>query len=288
MEEITFTGPDYSGHSGSGQINSMELNRFRLHALVRRCNIGFMKERKYHPLPPGERAGVSGVTLWACLALWALAARPDPVPFSRYQVILDRKPFGEPPPVVAPPQAALQAPPVLPQNSFIKDLRMCAITETDTGVRVGIINVASKPQKSYFFLLGGEGEDGIQLVDADYQKEGALLRKGAEEFWIYMDGNTAAPSGAVAAPAPAEPKTTRRKPARRMSYAERLRQRRADELARRRKEEIKNRLTGEALEKHLKAYQMDVIRKGMPALPIPLTKEMDDTLVAEGVLPPLE
>ena len=31
---------------------------------------------------------------------------------------------------------------------------------------------------------------------------------------------------------------------------------------------------------------MDVIRAGLPALPVPLTKEMDDQLVAEGVLPP--
>ena len=31
---------------------------------------------------------------------------------------------------------------------------------------------------------------------------------------------------------------------------------------------------------------MEVIRKGMPPLPIPLTKEMDDQLVAEGILPP--
>ncbi|MCF7818374.1 MAG: hypothetical protein K9M54_10885, partial [Kiritimatiellales bacterium] len=37
---------------------------------------------------------------------------------------------------------------------------------------------------------------------------------------------------------------------------------------------------------NLQNYQMEVIRSGMPPLPIPLTQEMDDQLVAEGVLPP--
>lgn len=40
--------------------------------------------------------------------------------------------------------------------------------------------------------------------------------------------------------------------------------------------------TGSELER----FQQEVIRKGMPALPIPLTKEMDDQLVREGILPP--
>ena len=46
--------------------------------------------------------------------------------------------------------------------------------------------------------------------------------------------------------------------------------------------------TGEELEKHLKEYQMEVIRQGLPPLPIPLTPDMDDQLVKEGVLPPAQ
>ena len=38
---------------------------------------------------------------------------------------------------------------------------------------------------------------------------------------------------------------------------------------------------------NLREYQMEVIRSGMPPLPIPLTEEMDAQLVAEGVLPPV-
>jgi hypothetical protein len=44
----------------------------------------------------------------------------------------------------------------------------------------------------------------------------------------------------------------------------------------------------EEVRENLRQYQMEVIRAGMPPLPIPLTPEMDDQLVAEGVLPPAE
>ena len=40
------------------------------------------------------------------------------------------------------------------------------------------------------------------------------------------------------------------------------------------------------IQESLRQYQMDVIRAGLPPLPVPLTKQMDDQLVAEGVLPP--
>ncbi|WP_136083290.1 hypothetical protein [Pontiella desulfatans] len=42
----------------------------------------------------------------------------------------------------------------------------------------------------------------------------------------------------------------------------------------------------EEVRANLRQYQMEVIRAGMPPLAIPLTQEMDDQLVAEGVLPP--
>jgi hypothetical protein len=48
-------------------------------------------------------------------------------------------------------------------------------------------------------------------------------------------------------------------------------------------EQAKNR---EEVRANLRKYQMEVIRAGMAPLPIPLTQEMDEQLVAEGVLPP--
>ena len=42
------------------------------------------------------------------------------------------------------------------------------------------------------------------------------------------------------------------------------------------------------VEKRLREYQMNLIRKGMTPLPIQLTPEMDAQLVKEGVLPAVE
>jgi len=47
-------------------------------------------------------------------------------------------------------------------------------------------------------------------------------------------------------------------------------------------------LTSEALQQRLQELQADQIRRGGPTLPLPLSKEVDDQLVREGVLPPTE
>ena len=41
----------------------------------------------------------------------------------------------------------------------------------------------------------------------------------------------------------------------------------------------------EELQAHLHEKQMEAIRSGKPPLPVPLTREMDDMLVEEGILP---
>ena len=215
------------------------------------------------------------------------------VSFSRYDVILQRQPFGE---IVVPPEprpAPNRQPPPPQTPPFVKDLKMCAVTENDMGTRVGFLNVKTKPPESHFLYVGETTEDGITVVDADYEKEGALLRKDGQEYWIYMSGNTEAVASAAPSPrAPAAGTTrirnTSQDAARRISYAERLRKRR-EALRGTRKTTIEPpKLSGKDLKKHLQEYQMDLIRKGQPALPIPLTPEMDEQLVKEGVLPPLD
>ncbi len=215
--------------------------------------------------------------------------------FSHYEIILQRKPFGAPPPVVIvqPPQ-----PTIAPEDAFIKNLRLCAITEDDDGIRVGLVDLMAKPPKSYFLYVG-DIEDGIELVQADYAKESALLRKGVEEYWISMvddkgmviatPASTPTPTGGIGEPSgvvmpPGVGVATER----RLSYAERLRKRREAEEARMQEIAARPQLEPEEMEKKLQDFQMQVIRRGEPPLPIPLTPEMDDQLVAEGVLPPLE
>ncbi|MBT3295703.1 MAG: hypothetical protein HN919_06255 [Verrucomicrobia bacterium] len=213
--------------------------------------------------------------------------------FDRYQSILDRQPFGEIKADVAPtPRPG----PVLPP--FTKDIKMCAILEDDSGIQVGFVNVAIKPPKSYFLYVGGS-EDEITLVRADYSREMALLEKGGDEQWISMAGpvDMAATMGdkatvaaraiigaaRVSKPLSASASRAKSRAAKTASYAERLRLRREAMKAR---AASKPKLDGEELKKHLESYQMDLIRKGMPALPMPLTDEMDAQLVSEGVLPP--
>ncbi|MBN1557773.1 MAG: hypothetical protein JW951_06465 [Lentisphaerae bacterium] len=228
---------------------------------------------------------------WALLLMLSLAAAAPAYEFSRYRVILDREPFGTPPPR---PDPAAQEPQVVkPARSFVDELRirMCAITEhPDFGVRVGFLAAASpgsKEMKSYYMEVG-ETRDGITVADAEVDDESALLQRGGQEAWIFMNQSRQAPAGAPSISL-AEAAQAVQAPERK-SYAERLRERRE---ARRKHMEAKEppQLTGEDLEKHLKEYQMELIRAGGalgPPLPIPLTKEMDDQLVAEGVLPPLE
>ncbi len=217
-------------------------------------------------------------------------------PFSRYEIILQRKPFGEPPATPEPPPRPVQAAPEAPP--FTQDLRLVALSDTDFGLRIGIVNVSSK--KNYYLSVGEEFE-GIQLLDASFEEEGVLLSKGEEELWLYMGGgSSAAPAAGQTAAARQPARTPSRVPPPPDSYRARMQrradeQRRAEELRRRREQAFTPpELTGEDLQRHLREYNLELIRKAArgeaagPPLPMELTPEEDQMLVQEGVLPPAE
>ena len=137
------------------------------------------------------------VTLvWGAVAAACFGAA-DWGDFSRYQVIIDRAPFGHeepprPPPKVAP--AASQKP-VTP--SFAKSIRMCALTDGVAGPRVGFVKASPKPEKSYF-LHEGESQDGMEVVEIDYDGGRALLRFEGQTAWIEMEADPSARSTAQA------------------------------------------------------------------------------------------
>lgn len=197
------------------------------------------------------------------------------VGFERYQIILDRKPFGDLPlPVSTNPN---EPPPV----SFAQGLRLSMIIEDDsTGdMRVGFVD-GQNQNKSY--TLGvGESQDGIELVSASWENEEAILRKGGEMALIKLQ------SGTVESINPAD-QASRIQQAQttRPSYAERRRLRQQQMQIEQEQLTAKPKYTGDELAKHLYEYQMEVIRQGLPPLPIPLTPEQDSQLVTEGVLPP--
>lgn len=233
------------------------------------------------------------------LAACVLLVSPDLIwsakDFSRYDVILQRRPFG------APVEEPVAAPVVDEPPPFVNDLRMVAITESPAGVRVGFLNAQHRPPRTYFLYVG-ETEDGLLLADADFDGERALVAKDGAQYWMRM--------GAVAASqeAAAPERRSRRAPASRAdrpaarpgvmrpaeasgpaesadSYAERRRQR-LEEM--RRRAEASRQLSEEEIERQLREYQMRLIREGRTPLPIPITEEMDAQLVAEGILPPVE
>ena len=196
--------------------------------------------------------------------------------FENYRVIIDRKPFGNPPAAEVVPVT------ISPSESFARSIRLCGLVEVDGGgIKVGLIDTASNKN---FFLGVGDTEEGIELVSADYEAEEAVLRKGPEMAVIKLQ------SGVIQPLTPAEQQARMNAPtgqpgSRRMSYAER---RLARQQQRQQEPPPQPKYTGEELEQHLKDYQMEVIRQGLPPLPIPLTPEMDQQLVNEGVLPPAE
>ncbi len=121
--------------------------------------------------------------------------------FTRYQVILDRMPFGVEAPPAPVPGLGANGKPLPPADSFTKTLKMCAVTRHAlTGrLQVGLVDTATK--KNYFLTVG-DSEDGITLVEADYEGETALVRKGDQESRLTMS-DVASMAGAGPAPGPA-------------------------------------------------------------------------------------
>ena len=120
---------------------------------------------------------LAGATAWA--------AEPAVRPFEDYQVILDRKPFG------APPDRSQEPAKVTPVGeSFAAQMILSGIYEMEDGnLRVAIVD---KKDNSYFDLVVGEKSEqlGIELLDVDYEKEEAVLKKVEEVVVLRMSGTS--------------------------------------------------------------------------------------------------
>lgn len=220
------------------------------------------------------RSGPSILACFAAAVLAASSASADLRPFSDYQVILDRMPFGAPPDPSAIPEVIIPV-----SESFAATLQLAKLVEEDTAICAGFID---RKDNSYFSLRVGESENGIELIDVDYEKEEAVLCKGEEVVVLTMRSGG---ESQVLTKAAIEERAKQAEE-RRLSYADR---RKARQLARAKPPEIpKPVLTGAALEEHLQNYQMEVLRQGLPPLPIQLTPDRDDQMVAEGYLPPVD
>ncbi len=225
------------------------------------------------------------VTLWVCCLCVSLVQAD----FSRYAVILERRPFGEA------PDPEPEPPPRPTGPSYADELRLVAMTKRQGDIRVGLVDGNVSPARSYFLFVGDE-EDGLRVVAADYDAETVMVERDGDQRTIRMGGGSASQDRSTAGPGMI---AGRRRPGARpdSSEGERNRGRRAGRISegrRQRMEEEQRRrehvpeITGAVLERHLQEYNVHAIREGMPPLPIPLTEEQDRQLVEEGVLPPRE
>lgn len=268
----------------------------------------------------GCRWGILAFTVLICplIATARTVGIHTNYPFARYNVILERMPFGKPPPPEAQPA------PSRPDTSaadkleeeFLSQHRLCAITRTPRGVGIGFIETSERQPRT-FFLMVDEEIAGYRVVAADFHEETVELEKDGVKFRLSMS-DTALPgeraeTETAARTRPSPQQRRGRQPAarrpdtagedngepERLSYVERLRQRREAERQRRIEaaqrqrieveEEVVERLTGEALRQHLREHNLDLIRaRGAlgPPLPLELTPEEDEQLVSEGILPP--
>ena len=106
---------------------------------------------------------------------------PVSLPFSNYQPILDRMPFGAPPPAglqssgLGPQASDLQV--QAEQQKLAKQVNMSCVNVTPEGTTaIGFTDLSEKPPVNYYLLVGAKA-GGWTVVDADYDDEWAQIEK---------------------------------------------------------------------------------------------------------------
>ncbi len=250
------------------------------------------------------------------------ASTLDIPPFSDYEIIIARKPFGNPPPIPEKPPvvdntAVIQA---QEEQKLAKQIHMVAVNKTPSGnTAVGFIDKSDKPERSYYLNVGAS-LNGFTVVEASYTEETATLTKEGVTITLKL-GAGLIKGGAPPAAAPAEmrgptavithpsmpiqgrppawvpsaPSTNM--PALRTLNSESFRQRlsrqraerEASEAARNERQTLDAqaqmaKITKDELEKGKREINLNLIRQGMnPLSPITLTPEEDAEMVRLGV-----
>jgi hypothetical protein len=128
----------------------------------------------------------------------------DIPPFSEYEIILSRKPFGNPPPL--PDKAALVDNTAVIQaqdeQKLAKQINMVAVNKTPSGnTAVGFIDKSDKPERSYYLNVGAT-LNGFTVVQASYAEETATLTKDGVTITLKL-GEGLIKGGGAGAPPPA-------------------------------------------------------------------------------------
>ena len=115
---------------------------------------------------------------------------PETPDFSRYQGILNRMPFGAPPPdpgsIVSTLDAKTAAQEAKDQQMLARKLNMSCVNITPSGTpAVGFTDLSVKPPVNYYLLVGGSG-GGWTLEDANYDEEWAELEKEGTTIFVKL------------------------------------------------------------------------------------------------------
>ncbi len=220
---------------------------------------------------------VSRIIILLVIAIAGVSVGETEYDTKRYNVIIERSPFGADPLIAA--EAAKDAKDAAADaasKAAEKELRLCFLLESESGeVRAGFQNKTAKAgDPRSIMLVVGESFRGMKLLEIDLHNSSATLDRGGSRVTFELARGAAQPAAKKAqpqrkfgggfrrpTPQPAKPPEPQLTPEEQAAKLEQTRER-------------------------LRQYQVEVIRQGMPPLPIPLTQEMDDQLVAEGILPP--
>ena len=132
-----------------------------------------------------------GAVLIGCADAHAAAAY-EPAPFSHYQPILDRMPFGTPPAVSGPvnpdlleqqrSEELLQA----TQEQIAKQIAFTALNVTPRGrTAVGFIDRSVNPPENYYLEVGASAQ-GWTVLDADYAANWAQFEKDGVTITMHL------------------------------------------------------------------------------------------------------
>lgn len=204
----------------------------------------------------------------------------------RYDVIVERSPFGADP--LADSEMADKADDAA-LKILEKELRLCFLLQSQTGdFRAGFQNIRAKPgEPKSVVLMVGESFRAMKLLEIDIDNSSATLQYQGKPLTFELSKGSATAAAAAKTPqAPTQPQRRFGGGFRRNVPPPEPAQQPAPQPAVPQLSPEEEALRQQEVRENLQQYQMEVIRSGMPPLPIPLTQEMDDQLVAEGVLPP--
>jgi hypothetical protein len=144
----------------------------------------------------------------------AAAAREVVPPFSRYEIIIARRPFGvATAPPAGPAAADAAATQTQAEQKLAKQIAMVAVNIAPGGrVAVGFIDNGEKPPRNYYLAVG-DSANGYTVLDADYEEETATLEKDGVVISLKLGQGLVATTAPATPAAPAAPAAAATAPA---------------------------------------------------------------------------